>query len=615
MGLKDFSGNPPDKNAGGSNNNGAGFPPIMGIPIGNTASKSNGNEYNAEDFLINYNQQFKTGSNAMFRETVVQQTLATLISRFKPNPLLIGPAGCGKTKIAEDIAFRIETKDPLIPDQIKDHTIYELPLSNLVAGSGIVGQLEDKIKCIIDFASDPKNKAILFIDEIHMILSDSQTYDKIAQILKPALARGSMKVIEATTSQESQVLLKDPALSRRFQRIIVDELSRSQTIDVLKSITPELFKHYSYKVSINDSLLEAVAIIADEYHPAGSHRPDSAITLLDRSFGDAIIRRKVAEEKAKNNPSLLQALQATPTITLQESHIKSVAKRLMTGNNQKEKLDIDDLKNCLSVIKGQDKIITPLIDLLKRHDASLYPHKRPLSLLFAGNSGVGKSEIVRIIAKEMTGVEPITLNMTEYHSSADINRIIGAPAGYVGSDSNAELPFDCLESNPYQIILLDEFEKCHRSVQRLFMDILDSGTLTTARGKKIDFSQTIIVATTNAACEMNHNSLGFTPIKSAAKNKENLIKDLSKYFDNELLNRFYEIMEFNTLSKEIYRDILKDMYARDIARIKSEHRSITLPDDIPDADLDNLTEDTYIPAFGARPAGRTIQRYIEDKII
>ena len=619
-GFSNFAGNPPD-DTNGNNGGFPGGPPIIGIPLGsgNGGGSNNGSTYEPKDFLINYNDRFKTGGKAMFREAVVQQTLATLISRFKPNPLLIGPAGSGKTKIAEDIAFRLTSKDPLIPDQISDYTVYELPLSNLVAGSGIVGQLEEKVKCIVEFASDPKNKVILFIDEIHMLCGESQIYDKIAQILKPALARGDMHVIGATTNQEAQCLMDDPALSRRFQRIIVDELSRDQTFEILKNITPELFKHYKYKVSANDDILRTTVILADEYHPVGSHRPDSAITLLDRSFGDALLRRKIAEEKAKasNNQTLLAALQSTPTITLQENHIKSMAKRLTTGNNQKEKLDVDHLKEKLQVIKGQDKIIEPVIDMLKRHDASFYPHKRPLSLLFTGSSGVGKSEIVRIIAKEITGVEPIILNMTEYHSSADINRIIGAPAGYVGSDSKSELPFDCLETNPYQIILLDEFEKCHRSIQRLFMDVFDSGSLTTAKGKKVDFSHTIIIATTNAACDMNHESVGFNTGSESqvAVTKENLIKDLGKYFDNELLNRFHEIMEFNTLTKDVYREILKDKYKTDIARIKSEHRSITLPDEIPDDDLETLTNETYVPSFGARPAGRTIQRYIEDKLI
>lgn len=619
MGLKDFSGNNPsgtNNNGNNSNTGGNGFPPSIPLPITPSRPSTSGGDYEATDFLINYNDKFKTAGPALFREAVVEQTLATLISCFKPNPLLIGPAGCGKTKIAEDIAYRIANDDPLLPDQLKGYTVYELPLSNLVAGSSLVGELEAKTKCVIEFATDPKNKAILFIDEIHMILGENQVYDKIAQILKPSLARGEMKVIGATTTQESQVLLKDPAFSRRFQRIIVDELSRSQTLTILKNVATKMIKHYDYKVQVTDDLLEEVTVIADEYHAVGSHRPDTAITLLDRSFGDAVIRRKIAEEKAKNDPVILNALKAAPIITLQKSHIILVAKRLMTGNNQKEKLDVTHLQDQLSEIKGQDEIVSALIDLIKRHDAAIYPHKRPLSLMFSGPSGVGKSEIAKIIAKELTGVKPIILNMTEYNSPAAINRIIGAPAGYVGSDSHSELPFDCLETNPYQVILLDEFEKGDQSVQRLFMNVFEDGNLTTSRGKEINFSKAIIIATTNAACDLNHDGIGFgISDASAAKSKSNLVKDLAKSFDNELLNRFHDIFEFNPLSKDIYREILSNKYTKDITRIKSEHRGVTLPDVLPDSELDSLVAETYIPAFGARPAGRTVQKYIEDKLI
>ena len=236
--------------------------------------------------------------------------------------------------------------------------------------------------------------------------------------------------------------------------------------------------------------------------------------------------------------------------------------------------------------------------------------------MFSGPSGVGKSEIAKIIAKELTGVKPIILNMTEYNSPMAINRIIGAPAGYVGSDSHSELPFDCLETNPYQVILLDEFEKGDQSVQRLFMNVFEDGNLTTSRGKEINFSKAIIIATTNAACDLNHDDIGFgISDTSAAKSKNNLVRDLAKSFDNELLNRFHDIFEFNPLSKDIYREILSNKYTKDITRIKSEHRGITLPDVLPDSELDSLVAETYIPAFGARPVGRTVQKYIEDKLI
>jgi len=234
-------------------------------------------------------------------------------------------------------------------------------------------------------------------------------------------------------------------------------------------------------------------------------------------------------------------------------------------------------------------------------------------LLFAGTSGVGKTQVTKILAEELTGVKPIILNMTEYHSPASINRIIGSPAGYVGSDSNAELPFDSLESNPYQVILLDEFEKSDKAVQRLFMSAFEEGTITTARGKKIDFSKSIIIATTNAAHSTPKSSMGFTESNNK-KTKKSVVKELSQWFDVELLNRFKEIYEFNELNKEDYKTILIDIYERDSKRICAEHRKIKLPESIPENELEEIIERTYVPEFGARPAKNAIKEYIENQI-
>lgn len=608
MGLSNFTGgsNPP------SNNNSS-IPPIGGTPI-SFPPMGGGDVIDVSDYIINYNEKFKTAGPCLFRDEIIQQTLAVLIGKNHPNALLVGAAGVGKTKIAEDIAYRLANNDPLIPDKLKGHTIYELPLSNIVAGSGIVGQIEEKIKAVIDFMTDPKNKAIMFIDEIHVLVGDSQTYEKIAQILKPALARNDMHVIGATTLQESNNFLDDPALSRRFSRLIVDELSREQTVEILQKSKLSFFKHYNNKVVIDDDTLETVALLADEYKTAGSHRPDSAITLLDRAMGEAVINRKLMEQKAQNDPIMLQTIQSMPTIPVTEKQVRATALKLMTGCNKKDTLDINSLTAKLSVIKGQDDIVAKIIDLLKRNDIALFPKTKPITLLFAGSSGVGKTEIANIIADELTGIKPITLNMTEYHSSASINRIIGAPAGYVGSDSHAELPFDCLESNPYQVILLDEFEKCDKSVQRLFMSAFNDGYIKTARGKTVDFSKAIIIATTNAGHKERKNTLGFTPVNETSSASDT-IKILSNWFDVELLNRFKAIMTFNDLDASVYREIIINKYHKEIARIRSEKRRITLPDDIPDDELDDIVSKTYIPAFGARPAEKAVQEYIENQVL
>ena len=569
---------------------------------------------NPLDFLINYNDKFQNDMPTLFRDAVIQQTLSCLIGKFKPNALLVGPAGVGKTKIVEDIARRIATDDPLIPDQLKDHIIYELPLSNIVAGSGIVGDVEKKTKAILDFAQDPANKVILFIDEVHMLINGNPTYDKIAQLMKPALARGDMKVIAATTVQESQNLMDDPAFNRRFTRLIVDELSPDQTKHILEQMKLSMFDHYCKRVAITDKLIEEVIMVADEFKTVGSHRPDNAITLLDRAMADAYIQRKILETNAKNDPQLLAALQATPTIVLSKSQLRRTAMKLMTGNNEKTETNVASLKDKLSVIKGQDQIIDHLLDIIERDSLNIYPRTKPLTLLFAGNSGVGKSEIAKIIANEITGVKPIILNMTEYHSSASINRIIGAPAGYIGSDSKNELPFDILESNPYQVILLDEFEKSNRSVQRLFMSAFDEGYIKTSRGKIVDFSRTIIIATTNAGHTDRADPIGFT----TDENNESTatISDLSSAFDIELLNRFSKVFNFNAITESLFAEIVADVYTRQVAVIKANHTSYTfLADTIPADALSQLVKDNYAKEFGARPAQKAVRKYIEDMII
>lgn len=604
MGINNFN---PNSNSGGS-----GIDPNAGY--GGLYDPTAAADFDPMDYLINYNEKYKNDNPTLFRDDVIHQTLSCLIGKFKPNALLIGAAGVGKTKIVEDIARRIATDDTLIPDQLKDHTIYELPLSNIVAGSGLVGEVERKTKGILEFAQDPKNKAILFIDEIHMLISGNPTYDKIAQIMKPALARGDMKVIGATTLQEVQNLMDDPAFNRRFTRLIVDELSQDQTRVILEQMKVTFFNHYGNKIAITDKLIEEVILVADEYKTVGSHRPDNAITLLDRAMAEAYIHRKILENEAKNNPAMQQALNATPNIVLSKTQLKNTAMKMMTGNNKKSDVNLDTLKEHLSVIKGQDSILEYILDEIERDNLNLYPRTKPLALLFAGNSGVGKSEVAKILAKDVTDAKPIILNMTEYHSSASINRIIGAPAGYIGSDSKNELPFDILDSNPYQVILLDEFEKSDRSVQRLFMSALDEGYIKTARGKIVDFSKTIIIATTNAGHTNKSASMGFTT--SATNESSATISDLSSSFDVELLNRFTKVLNFNPIDEALFSDIVADVYKRQVANIKATRSSMSfLADELSADDLKELVNKNYAREFGARPVNKAVRKFIEDTVI
>lgn len=585
---------------------------------------SSDNDDAALGLLINYNERCKTSGTILFRDNVIRQTLSTLICKNKPNALLIGSAGVGKTKIVEDIAYRLANDDTLIPDKLKGFTVYELPLSSLISGSSLLGQMEQKVEDVIAFISDPKNKAILFIDEIHQLLSSgSDHYQRIAQILKPALARGDFHCIGATTLQESTSLFKDPAFNRRFSRVIVDELTQSQTVEILHHSLPGYLKHYNDKFSISDAALESIVPTADQYVSVGSHRPDNALTLLDRTIANEILARKIKEteltEKLSDpDPNIVQAAQQAlqalvlmPAVSITETKIRNTAIRMMKGNAEQESIDFDILKQKLSHIKGQDDVIETVLKILKNHDKGLFPSKKPATFLFTGTSGVGKTEITKIIAETLTGKNPIVINMTEYSHSSAINNIIGSSMGFIGSDSNTELPFDCLESNPYQVILLDEFEKGHREVQRLFMRVFDEGVLQTNRGTTIDFSKAIIIATTNAAHKEVKKTLGFGDKKPVSKSSE--VEDLKKWFDAELINRFEHIVNFNTISADTYIEIIKDIYATESARITKMSRSYVLKPEIDDADLQRM-RDEYIEDFGARPAFNVVREYIENQL-
>lgn len=613
MGLstfQDFTNNSNGGNGSGGSGNGSssgGLPPIPGLSM--SASAPDDDE-RARAFLIDYNKQFATCTPAKFRDGVIDQTMAVLAGMFKPNAMLVGPAGVGKTKIVEEIARRLATKDATVPASLANYNVFELPLSNLVAGASFVGQLEENVKAVVAFAEKETNNVILFIDEIHLLGESQGSYGKIAQILKPALARGRMRVIGATTTAESSDIADDPALNRRFSRVIVDELTRDQTIEVISDLWPSMYAHYKAPLVTSQELFETVTLIADQFATAGSHRPDNAITLLDRTIADAVVDRRRQEAAAAKDPTLQAALAATPDIYITDAKLRRTARKIMTGHATLDTPDATALDAAFSAVRGQDEAMSVIKDLILKRSRNLFPDKRPLTCMLLGASGTGKTMAARIVGDVVTHSKPIILNMTEYNSPASINRIIGSSAGYVGYDSKAELPFDCLESNPYQVILLDEFEKCDPAVQRLFMSVFDEGSLTTSKGKVIDFSKAIIFATTNAG-QTNHKkaSIGFTDEKTSADDVD--LSSLSNWFDLELLNRFTRIFTFNDISRETYIEVLRDIYKRESTRIMAEHPRISLPS-INDDTLNELADKSYKRAFGARPAERTIRDYIEE---
>lgn len=618
MGLSNFTTNDDDDNApggpGGPGGPGSGLPPMP--PMGPLASGGG-----LDALLVNYNERFKNATPLLFRDGIIAQLCAALIGKTKPNAQLIGPAGVGKTALAEELARRIENKDVTIPTHLANSTVYELPLAGLVAGAGVVGQLEERLTEVVDFATDKKNDAIIFIDEIHLLQGDDPTYKKAAQILKPALARGDMRVIGSTTMNEAQNLDKDPAFQRRFTRIIVDELTPEQTYEVLLNVHGDFLAHYKHQVSVSHDVLARIVAIADETSSASLHRPDNAITLLDRSMADIVIGRTTAISKAQKsgNTALAQALQSAGVVALSEKKIKAVAMRLMTGLAEKEPYDEARIRAELTALKGQDRVLEELIDNMRRDALGVFPRSKPVTWMLAGPSGVGKTQATKIIAKALTGQEPIMLNMGEYHTEWDASKLIGAGPGYVGSDSNKELPFDTLESNPYRVILLDEIEKANKVIHRLFLTAIDEGWMRMANGKIVDFSKAIIVATTNAGRDsMTRAPMGFQ-VESEPKpmTRKELTKALSEAFDAEFLGRFTKLVAFDALDRNVYASILAAAYEREITRIAETDPWLAgqLPAEIAKGELAALVYESFVPEQGARPAEATARRVVEDAVI
>ena len=609
MGLSNFT--PTD--IGGGSNSGSGGP---SIPLSSLLNPTLTGGSDINDMLINYNETYKSATPALFRDEIVTQTMSIISSSRKPNALLVGPAGVGKTAIVEEIARRIANKEASVPPQLANTTIYELPIATLVAGAGIVGDLENRITEIIKFAQDANNDALLFIDEIHLIAdSNNTTYAKIAQILKPAMARGYIRVIAATTMGEAKKLDDDPAFKRRFSSVIVDELTREQTRDILDIVLPGMLTHYQNKVTVAPDVLDEIVMTADRLMSTG-HRPDTAITLLDRALSHSVISHHAAiqEALASGNTTSAQMLQQITHIPLTAKRLNTIAMLLVTGQSQPPHLDVTALQTELSRLRGQEDVLPRLIDALRRRELNIFPQTRPTSWLFAGASGVGKSETATIISSMVTGQKPIILNMAEYHDSASINRIIGSPTGYVGSDSAKERPFDTLASNPYRVIVLDEFEKADMSVQRLFLSALDTGEIQMANGPAVDLSRCIVIATTNAGRQkLSGSQMGFGDHKHSVS-KQSLTKELQKSFDAELLGRFDDLIAFMPLGADDYAQILRDEYDRQVKRICAERPDLSF-DPIDDDTIARLVDETWLVDQGARPAIRAIRALIEDTLL
>jgi len=633
--IHDFGkGNDPQNNGNNGSSSGGGTgtnnPTVAGITPAFSQTNNANQQNDGDDILINYNELAKKGAfaEALFRDGQIMQVLSVLASKKKPNALITGEAGVGKTQIVEEIARRLVNNDPIVTALLQGVTIYELPIGKIISGSKYVGELEEKLYNVIEFAKDPKNKVILFIDEIHQMAGASEqnpTYDKLSQLLKPELGRGNLRVIGATTTQESITFLADPAFSRRWSDVQVPELTPEQTAEIILNVRDSFQKHH--KVILPDAVIAQAVAIGDEFKRYGSHRPDSTITLIDKAMADARIKRIRLIEDAKTNPQLQHIINAQPRPVINAKQLKKSAMSLLTGDDNIFEQNADSLTNAFQqTIIGQDEAKTAIIDAVRRLGLRLTKRTRPVSFLFAGPSGAGKTEIAKQIAQAVFGAmdRMVYINMSEYSNPTAMNRIIGSPAGYIGSDSKRELPFDTLETNPYQLVLLDEFEKAHTDVQRFFMQALDEGKVKTNRNKEIDFTRTIVIATTNAGViDMTKRTLGFGTQDNDVKHSTNdIIRMLQASFDTELLNRFEKLIAFTPIDEAQYTEILAVKYNKLIKEAQANRQDLVFsPDAIDPATahtndtLRELAAQSYTPLSNGRPAERTIREYIENTIL
>ncbi len=586
--------------------------------------------------------------NIIGRDKEIARTVQILCRRQKNNPCLIGEPGVGKTAIAEGLAQRIAAGD--VPFQLADKEVFLLDLTALVAGTQFRGQFESRMKGLVDEVKAEGN-IILFIDEIHNIVGagDSEGSSmNAANILKPPLSRGEVQVIGATTFKEYRKYIeKDSALERRFQPVTVNEPTVEDTVEVLKGI-----KHYyeeHHRVKIDDDLIRLCAVLSERYIN-DRYLPDKAIDLLDEACANrSISSTELARHKTKQ--AEVEALEAEiktiedggepdyeilaekkSQLIREKSELDSLAKKisavkvsendlarvieLWTGipANKIEETELKKLSSLESSMKkriiGQDKAVELASKAIKRSRAQLSKRRRPASFIFVGPTGVGKTELVKVINEELfSGNDTlIRLDMTEYMEKHAVSRLIGSPPGYVGYDEAGQLT-EKVRRHPYSVVLFDEIEKAHPDIMNLLLQILDEGKVNDSQGRSVNFENTIICMTSNAGSSDKTTSLGFNKTEEEIT-KDKAMKALSDFLRPEFLSRVDEIVVFSPLSKESYGEIAGLMLSE--MKEPLSEKGITLKYD--KRVLNLIAEKSYGKKFGARDIRSVIRTDIEDKI-
>ena len=601
------------------------------------------------NYCTNLTQKAREGKldNVVGRDKEISRVIHILSRRQKNNPCLIGEPGVGKTAIAEGIAQRIVGGD--VPFHIKDKELYLLDLTALVAGTQFRGQFESRCKGLVEEVKEQGN-VILFIDEVHTLVGtgDNEGTMNAANILKPSLSRGEIQVIGATTFKEYRKYIeKDSALERRFQPVTVSEPTVEDTITVLKGIK-QYYENF-HRVKISDDMLRECAVLSERYIN-DRFLPDKAIDLLDESCACTCIRtpelakhdeeskrlktliemeKSMEEEKEPNYEALaevkgdiirvkaeLEELEkVTSNIQVQETDLAKVIE-LWTGIPSSKIAESEFSKmakledNLKKHIVGQDEAVKLLSEAIKRTRVQLNKRRRPASFIFVGPTGVGKTELVKVLSRELfDSTEPlIRLDMTEYMEKHSVAKMIGSPPGYVGYDEAGQLT-EKVRRQPYSVVLFDEIEKAHPDVMNILLQILDEGKINDAQGRTVNFENTIIVMTSNAGSTDKTTGLGFN--KSAEEiSKEKAMKALRDFLRPEFISRIDEIVVFRPLSQENFASIaglmldeMKEPLAEKNIIFKYDEKSLEL-----------IAKMAFGKSYGARDIRRVIRQEIENKI-
>lgn len=601
------------------------------------------------NYCTNLTQKAREGKldNVVGRDKEISRVIHILSRRQKNNPCLIGEPGVGKTAIAEGIAQRIVGGD--VPFHIKDKELYLLDLTALVAGTQFRGQFESRCKGLVEEVKEQGN-VILFIDEVHTLVGtgDNEGTMNAANILKPSLSRGEIQVIGATTFKEYRKYIeKDSALERRFQPVTVSEPTVEDTITVLKGIK-QYYENF-HRVKISDDMLRECAVLSERYIN-DRFLPDKAIDLLDEACACTSIRTPEIEEfdalneelkkheklveyyEQKSDPDyeiiakekgeilriqnrLKEVEETLKNVQVTEEDISKVIE-LWTGipANKIAQTEYDKIKHLKEALSkrviGQDEAVDKVAKAIKRTRVQLSKRRRPASFIFVGPTGVGKTELVKVLGEELfDATEPlIRVDMTEYMEKHSVSKLIGSPPGYVGFDEAGQLT-EKVRRRPYSVVLFDEIEKAHPDVMNILLQVLDEGRINDSQGRSVSFENTVIVMTSNAGSTDRDTGVGFNKTDSDIA-KDKAMKALKDFLRPEFLGRIDEIVVFNPLTEENFAGIAGLMLDEMKSPLEEKHISLRYTDEA----LKTIAHKAYGQKLGARDIRRVIRNEVEDKI-